>query len=93
MDQSLETLTAALLDAAKLAGADTADAIAASSTSVSIDVLNGALEHAERSEGIDIGLRVLIGQRQACVSASDTSADTITTMAMRAVAMARVAPE
>ena len=93
MDQSLETLTAALLDAAKLAGADTADAIAASGTSVSIDVLNGALEHAERSEGIDIGLRVLIGQRQACVSASDTSADTITTMAMRAVAMARVAPE
>jgi len=34
----------------------------------------------------------LIGQRQACVSASDTSADTITTMAQRAVEMARVAP-
>jgi len=93
MAQSLETLTAALLDAAKSAGADTADAIAVDGTSVSIDVLNGALEHAERSEGIDIGLRVMIGQRQACVSASDTSADTIQTMAARAVAMAQVAPE
>ncbi len=93
MAQSLETLTAALLDAAKSAGADTADAIAVDGTSVSIDVLNGALEHAERSEGIDIGLRVMIGQRQACVSASDTSSNTITTMAERAVAMAQVAPE
>ncbi len=93
MAQSLETLTAALLDAAKSAGADTADAIAVDGTSVSIDVLNGALEHAERSEGIDIGLRVMIGQRQACVSASDTSTDTIETMAARAVAMAQVAPE
>ncbi|MFV2038576.1 MAG: TldD/PmbA family protein, partial [Paracoccaceae bacterium] len=43
--------------------------------------------------GIDIGLRVLIGQRQACVSASDTGARTITTMAQRAVAMAREAPK
>jgi len=93
MTNRLETLTATLLDAAKAAGADAADAIAVDGTSVSIDVLNGALEHAERSEGTDIGLRVLIGQRQACVSASDTSGETITTMAERAVAMAQVAPE
>jgi len=56
-------------------------------------VREGALEHAERSEGIDIGLRVFIGQRQACVSSSDTSADTIAQMAERAVAMAKEAPE
>lgn len=93
MTDRLQTLTAALLDAAKAAGAEAADAIAVDGTSVSIDVLNGALEHAERSEGTDIGLRVLIGQRQACVSASDTGADSITTMAKRAVAMAQVAPE
>lgn len=93
MNQSLESFTASLLEAAKLAGADAADAIAINGTSVSIDVLNGALESAERSEGFDFGLRVLIGQRQACVSASDTSSDTIATMAERAVAMARIAPE
>lgn len=89
----LETLTEQLLSAAKRAGADQADALAVDGTSVSIDVLGGKLEHAERSEGVDIGLRVLIGQRQAIVSASDTSQATIDAMAERAVAMAKEAPE
>jgi PmbA protein len=93
MPQDLSRLTEALLAAATKAGATDADAIAIGGTSLSIDVRAGALEQAERSEGIDIGLRVLIGQRQACVSASDISADTIAQMAERAVAMAREAPE
>ncbi|MGB3409462.1 MAG: TldD/PmbA family protein [Jannaschia sp.] len=86
-------LTDALLHAARKAGADAADALAVDGTSVSVDVLRGKLEQAERSEGIEIGLRVLIGKRQACVSASDVSAFTIEQMAERAVAMAREAPE
>ncbi|WP_421702097.1 TldD/PmbA family protein [Aliiroseovarius sp.] len=93
MTASLSALTEQLLDAARNAGADQADALAVRGTSVSIDVLKGKLEHAERSEGVDIGLRVMLGQRQACVSASDVSASTIETMAERAVAMAREAPE
>ncbi|MGR3292198.1 MAG: TldD/PmbA family protein [Paracoccaceae bacterium] len=93
MTTSLSDLTGALLAAARRAGADSADALAIDGTSISIDVLGGKLEHAERSEGTDIGLRVMLGQRQACVSASDTKADTIKTMAERAVAMAREAPE
>lgn len=93
MDQPLETLTAALLEAAQKAGADAADALAVAGTSISIDMRGGALEQASRAEGIDIGLRVLIGQRQACVSSSSVSAATIAEMAQRAVAMAREAPE
>ncbi|MHA1128108.1 MAG: TldD/PmbA family protein, partial [Alphaproteobacteria bacterium] len=93
MTQSLENLTQALLDAALKAGADSADSIAVSGDSQSIEVANGKLEHAERSEGIDLGLRVLIGQRQASVSASDLRPETLQTMAERAVAMAREAPE
>lgn len=93
MTISLSDLTDAMLTAAKSAGADDADAIAVGGTSVSIDVLGGKLEHAERSESRDIGLRVLIGSRQACVSASDTKPETIRTMAERAVAMAREAPQ
>jgi PmbA protein len=89
----LSALTDALLHAAKRAGAGAADAIAVDGASVSIDVLKGKLEHAERSEGVEIGLRVLLGRRQACVSASDTAPDTIARMAERAVAMAREAPE
>ncbi len=92
MSETLASLTAALLEAAKKAGAQSADALAVRGTSLSIDVLHGALEHAERAEGTDIGLRVIIDQRQACVSSSDSSADTIANMAERAVAMARNAP-
>ncbi|MFV0334878.1 MAG: TldD/PmbA family protein [Tropicimonas sp.] len=93
MDQPLEILTQALLDAARKAGANAADAIATRGSSLSIAVRGGALEQAERSEGVDVGLRVMIGQRQACVSASDISPATFVEMAERAVAMAREAPE
>lgn len=91
--QDLDQITARLLHAAQAAGAEAADALAIDGTSLSIDVRDGALEQAERAEGVDIGLRVLIGQRQASVSSSDISGDTITQMAERAVAMAREAPE
>lgn len=93
MSQPLDALTKSLLHAAKLAGADGADAKAVQATSLSVDVRGGALEQAERSEGIDIGLRVFIGHRSATVSASDTSSRTISEMAERAVAMAKEAPE
>jgi PmbA protein len=89
---ALERLTDALLTAARRAGAESADALAVSGTSVSIETRAGALEQAERSESIEIGLRVLIGGRQACVSASDVSDRTIAALAERAVAMAREAP-
>ncbi len=92
MIQSLAHLTEALLAAAKRAGADQADALAVRGTSVSIDIRAGKLEQAERSEGTEIGLRVLMGGRQACVSASDVSAATMDRLAERAVAMAREAP-
>lgn len=93
MAPNLSDLSHALLDAARKAGAEHADALAVSGAALSIEIRKGALEQAERSEGVEIGLRVLIGRRQACVSASDTSAATITALAERAVAMAREAPE
>lgn len=93
MPDTLQRLTHALLDAARKAGAEGADAMALDGSSTSIDIRAGALEQAERAEAVEIGLRVLIGGRQACVSASDTSAATIAALAERAVAMAREAPE
>lgn len=88
----LRSLAEALVEAARKAGADQADALAMRGQSVSIDVRGGALEHADRAEGVEIGLRVLIGGRQACVSASDHGEASIAEMAARAVAMAREAP-
>jgi PmbA protein len=92
MPQSLPDLAQRILAAAARAGAETADCLVVEGTSISIDVRGGALEQAERSEGIDIGLRVFVGRQQANVSVSDASDATITRMAERAVAMARMAP-
>ncbi|SEM00152.1 PmbA protein [Roseovarius azorensis] len=93
MPQSLDDLTHALIEAAIKAGAGAADAMALRGQSVTIDMRGGTLEQAERAEGVDIGLRVLIGGRQANVSASDMRPETIAALAERAVAMAREAPE
>lgn len=90
---AISDLAQALLDIARRAGADAADALVVRGESVSIDVRGGTLEHAERAEGLDLGLRVLIGRRQACVASSDASPATLAAMAERAVAMAREAPE
>ncbi len=93
MADMLATLTDALLLAAKAAGAEAADALAVTGISQSIQLRGGKLEQAERSEATEIGLRVLMGGKQACVSASDISARTIAQLAERAVAMAREAPD
>lgn len=93
MENPLNDLGQQLLDAAKLAGANAADAMVVDGISNSIEVRDGQLEHAERAEGVEIGLRIFFGSRQACVSASDISPDNIKEMAMRAVQMAQHAPD
>ncbi|OHC57601.1 MAG: modulator protein [Rhodobacterales bacterium RIFCSPHIGHO2_02_FULL_62_130] len=93
MTQPLDLLTTALLDAARKAGAESADALAVRGASQSVQLRGGKLEQAERSESLDIGLRVMMGGRQACVSASDASPATIARLAERAVAMAQEAPD
>jgi PmbA protein len=82
-----------LVKAAIAAGADAADAVAVRGLSQSIEVRDGQVEESESSEGDDLGLRVLIGKRQAVVSTNDTASDGFQVLAERAVAMARVAPE
>jgi len=93
-DQSaLTTLAERLVKAARTAGADAADAVAMRGVSSSIEVRDGAVEESERSESNDMGLRALVGKRQAVVSTNDISGDGIAALAERAVAMARVAPD
>lgn len=82
-----------LVKAALAAGADAADAVAVRGMSQSIEVRDGAVEESESSEGDDLGLRVLVGKRQAVVSTNDMSSDGYKTLAERAVAMARFASE
>ncbi len=89
---ALARLAQDLVDAGLAAGASEADAIAARGDAVSVTIRDGALEAAERADAIEIGLRVLVGGRQAIVSAADARPETLAEMAERAVAMAREAP-
>jgi PmbA protein len=50
-------------------------------------------ERLERSESNDLGLRVLVGKKQAIVSSSDRSKAALDELVERAVAMARAVPE
>lgn len=92
MTDQLRLLTERMLDAARRSGAAEADAVAIHGVASSVDVRAGRMERAERADGVEIGLRVMINGRQACVSASEHSDETIHEIAKRAVAMAREAP-
>jgi PmbA protein len=94
LDQSaLTDLAERLVAAARRHGADAADAVALRSMSLSVEVRDGAVEESQRSEGDDIGLRVLVGRKQAVVSTNDASPSGVDALADRAIAMARAAPE
>ena len=94
LDQTaLLTLAERLVGAARRAGADAADAVALRSVSLSVEVRDGAIEESQRSESDDVGLRVIVGRRQAAVSTNDIRGDGLDALAERAVAMARAAPE
>jgi len=82
-----------LIKDAQKRGADAADAVFAEGTSLSLSWRMGEVEQLERSEGMDLGLRVFVGKSQAIVSSSDISKGALNELTERAVAMARSVPE
>ena len=82
-----------LVDSARKAGADAADAIYVGQESESVQVRLRELEHVDRSENEQVGLRVFVGQRSASVASSEFSDETMNELVSRAIAMAREAPE
>jgi PmbA protein len=88
-----EARAAALIEAARKAGADAADVLYVGDGSTGVQVRLGELEDVERSEGEDIGLRFFVGRRSASVSSSDLSSEALEALVERAAAMAREAPE
>ena len=88
----LDLLTA-LLDRARAAGADSAEAAVSGSTSLSISRRLGHTEHLERSERRGLELTVFVGKRSASVSSTELAASGFAALAERAVAMAKVVPE
>ncbi|MBW6420894.1 TldD/PmbA family protein [Rhizobium sp. XQZ8] len=88
---SLLSRASELIDLAKAAGADQADAVVVRSRSRSVSVRLGKVEGTEASESDDFSLRVFVGRQVASVSANPGF--DMKTLAERAVAMAKVSPE
>ncbi len=80
-----------LVQAAKRAGADAADAVCVRGVAMSVEVRLGKVEETRRAEGDDFNLRVFVGNRSATVSANVFTDPA--ELAERAIAMAKVAPE
>ena len=91
--EQAQTRCQALIERARAAGADAADALFAASSSQSVQVRLGALEDVERSENEHASLRVFVGKSTASIGSSDLSDAALGELAERAVAMARAAPE
>jgi len=92
-EQAAHDILDRLIAGAKAAGADAADAVLFESADLGVTWRMGKLEEVERSEAQDLGLRVLIGRRQAAVSSTDHSDAALAELAERCVAMAKLAPE
>lgn len=82
-----------LVKAALKGGAEAADAVAVDARSTGISWRDGSLEDVERSEGQDIGLRVMFGKKQAMVSTSDRRTKSLKDLVDRTIAMAKAVPD
>jgi PmbA protein len=82
-----------LVEQARAAGAEAADAIYVGERSSGVQVRKGALEDVHRSEGEEIGLRVFLGSKSASVASSDLSDEALAALVGRVLAMAAEAPE
>jgi len=82
-----------LLDRAKKAGADAADAMLVESQNLSVTQRLGKMEKVERAENADIGLRLFIGKRQAIMSTGDISGESLERLVANAVLIAKSVPE
>ncbi|HEV7309809.1 TldD/PmbA family protein [Ensifer sp.] len=88
---ALEKRASELVDLARKAGADAADAVVVRGRSRSVSVRLGKVEATEASESDDFSLRVFVGRRVASVSANPGF--DLKLLAERAVAMAKASPE
>ena len=82
-----------LISAAQSSGADAADAAVLKGNSLAVRVRQGKLESSNNSESNTVSLRVFVGRRHACVSATIVDSADVDALVERAVSMAKNAPE
>ena len=89
-DASPLEIAAQLLDLARRAGAEQADAVAVSSTDSSTDVRLQQIEKISEATSRAVGLRVIVNGRQAVVSTSDVTDAALAETAQTAMELARI---
>ncbi len=82
-----------LVSKANARGADAADAVLVSSRGLELAQRQKEPEKVERAESQHLGLRVLIGKRQAIASSNDWAETSLNELVDRALSMARAVPE
>lgn len=92
-NKEAESILDTLLADARAAGAEAADAVLYHAVSHGISWRMGKLEDVERSESADLGLRIMVGRRQASVSTTDQSRASLKELVSRCAAMSKAAPE
>jgi PmbA protein len=93
MDRAPSELLGDLLQRARKAGADAADAMLVESGALGVTRRLGKLEKVERAESHDLGLRVFIGRRQAIVSTGELDSSALDRLVTQAVTIAKAVPE
>ena len=88
-DDAVLSALDSILTKARRAGAEQVDALIIARQSLAVGCRLGKLETMEHAESRDIGVRVLVGRRQALASTSDLSDASMAHVVERAVAMAR----
>jgi PmbA protein len=92
MIDSLLNVASDVVSLARKHGATAADALAVESESTDVSIENGKIEKLERSESLDIGLRVFVGDSSSSISGSVFTPKALKTMVERAIDMAKLAP-
>jgi PmbA protein len=92
MIDSLLNVASDVVSLARKHGATAADALAVESGSTDVSIENGKIEKLERSESLDIGLRVFVGDSSSSISGSVFTPKALKTMVERAIDMAKLAP-
>ncbi|MCZ6721195.1 MAG: TldD/PmbA family protein [Proteobacteria bacterium] len=90
--QPLELLSE-LIEKTKQNGAEAADAIYMEGRSLSVSWRLGKSEGIEHAEAAEVGLRALIGKKQAIASSTDLSGNALDELARRVPAMAKSVPD
>jgi len=78
-----------ILEAARSAGATSADALYVSGVEETVGVRKGEIEKVQAAQSRGIGIRVFAGTRQSSVATRDLSPDHLRSLVARAVAMAQ----